>query len=38
MKNYAQLLNHLAPQNLQDGAALRDGAILPRVAPEPNTI
>jgi hypothetical protein len=38
MENYAQMLNHLAPQNLSDRAAPWDGAVPSQLAPEPNTI
>lgn len=37
MKIYGQMLNHLAPQNPPDGAALGNGAILFQPALEPNT-
>ena len=39
MENYAQMLNHLALQNLQYGATLGDGAMElfhPKLGLEPN--
>jgi hypothetical protein len=36
MENYTQMSNHLAPQNLPNGAAPTDGAVLSQMASEPN--